>query len=151
MRDQGEMQVQDAMSSDVLTVEPDQSMQEAARRMAERNVGSAAVVDLRRPWPGIVTERDVLDAIADGTDPKAEPVSAHETVKVVIASPEWPLERAAETMIRGHFRHLMVVEGRRPVGMLSMRDIVRLWVKSGRHPDASTSDAPSRAEPGRPS
>ena len=129
------MQVQDAMSSDLLTVEPDQTMQEAARRMAERNVGSAAVVDLKRPWPGIVTERDVLHAIADGRTQGRAGVRPR-TAKVVIAAPEWPLERAAETMIRGHFRHLMVVEGRRPVGMLSMRDIVRLWVQSGRHPDA---------------
>ena len=97
--------------------------------MRERNVGSAVVVDPGRPWPGIVTERDLLHAIAEGKDAKLERVAAHETEKVVFAAPEWPLERAAETMIRGRFRHLVVVEGRRPIGMLSMRDVVRCWAQ----------------------
>jgi signal-transduction protein with cAMP-binding, CBS, and nucleotidyltransferase domain len=126
-----DMQVRDAMSPDWVAVEPSESLHEAARRMVERKVGSAVVAELSRPWPGIVTERDVLHAIAAGKDAKAEQVAAHETTKVVFAAPDWPLDRAAETMIEGCFRHLVVVEGRRPVGMLSMRDIVRCWVENG--------------------
>jgi len=56
-------------------------------------------------------------------------VAAHETPKLVIAAPDWPLERAAATMIRGHFRDLIVVEGRQPVGVISMRDILRCWAE----------------------
>jgi signal-transduction protein with cAMP-binding, CBS, and nucleotidyltransferase domain len=123
--------VRDAMSPDVLTIHPGETMQEAARQMTERNVGSAVVVDPRRPWPGIVTERDLLQAIADGKHPEREPVAANETRGVVFAAPGRPPGRAAATMIGGHFRHLVVVEGRRAVGMLSMRDIVRSWVRGG--------------------
>jgi CBS domain-containing protein len=126
-----DMRVRDAMSPDLLTVEPGKSLEEAAGRMAERKVGSAVVAEFTRPWPGILTERDVLHAIAAGKDAKLERVAAHETAKVVFAAPDWPLDRAAETMIEGGFRHLVVVEGRRPVGMLSMRDIVRCWVENG--------------------
>ena len=119
------------MSPDVLTIHPDETMQEAARQMAERKAGSAVVVDPRRPWPGIVTERDLLQAIADGKHPESELVGEHETKSIVFAAPGWPLGRAAATMIRGRFRHLVVVDGRRPIGMLSMHDIVRSWVRGG--------------------
>jgi CBS domain-containing protein len=129
VKDRGDIRVRDAMSTDLLTVEPGQTLGEAARRMEERRVGSAAVVDPGRPWPGIITERDLLHVVAQGKDPKVETVAAHETSKVVIAGPDWPLERAAATMIRGHFRHLIVVEGRQPAGVISMRDIVRCWAE----------------------
>lgn len=140
-REDRDMRIREAMTPDVLTVEPGQTLQEAARRMAERSMGSAVVVDPGRPWPGIVTERDLLHAIAKGKDPKLERVAAHETTMVVYAAPDWPLARAAETMIRGHFRHLIVVEGRRPIGMLSMRDIVRFRVERAQ---AGTATRPGR-------
>jgi signal-transduction protein with cAMP-binding, CBS, and nucleotidyltransferase domain len=140
-----DMRVRDALSSDLLAVEPGESLHEAARRMAEREVGSAVVAELTRPWPGILTERDILHAIAAGKDPKLERVAAHETAKVVFAVPDWPLDRAAETMIEGGFRHLVVVEGRRPVGILSMRDIVRCWVENGAAPVSELSGTASEA------
>jgi CBS domain-containing protein len=119
------------MSSVVLTIGPSHTLAESARLMADRNVGAAVVVDPDSPGPGIVTERDVLRAIAAGQDPSAELVQDHLTDELICASPEWSLEQAAETMIEHGFRHLLVVNGPDLLGVLSMRDIVRCWVGAG--------------------
>ena len=125
------MQVRDGMSSVVLTIGPNHSLREAARLMADRNVGAAVVVDPESPGPGILTERDILRSIASGDDPAVEYVRDHLTDELISASPEWSLEQAAETMIENGFRHLLVVNGGELCGVLSMRDIVRCWVSTG--------------------
>jgi len=125
------IQVRDGMSSVVLTVGPSHTLSESARLMAERNVGAAVVVDPDSPGPGIVTERDILRAIAAGQDPAVELVRDHLTDELISASPEWSLEQAAETMIEHGFRHLLIVNGADLLGVLSMRDIVRCWVGTG--------------------
>ena len=79
--------------------------------MAERSVGAAVVIDPEQPGPGILTERDVLQAIADGQDPDNEQVADHLSSELTFAAPDWSLERAAEAMVRGGFRHLVVVDG----------------------------------------
>jgi CBS domain-containing protein len=121
------MQVREGMTSVVLTVGPGHSLREAACRMAERKVGAAVVVDPDGQGPGIVTERDVLLSLGSGQDPDAEKVCDHLTTELVAAEPAWSLERAAREMIKGGFRHLVVIEAGEPVGILSMRDIVRCW------------------------
>ena len=125
------MQVRDGMSSVVLTIGPSHSLREAARLMADRNIGAAVVVDPESPGPGIVTERDILRALATGEDPNTELVRDHLTDDLISASPEWSLEQAAETMCQHGFRHLLVVDGGGLRGVLSMRDIVRCWVTTG--------------------
>jgi CBS domain-containing protein len=125
------MQVRDGMSNVVLTIGPSHTLQEAARLMADRNVGAAVVVDPESPGPGIVTERDILRAIAAGEDPGTELVRDHLTDELISASPEWSLEQAADTMVQHGFRHLLVVNGSELCGVLSMRDIVRCWVTTG--------------------
>ena len=132
------MQVRDGMSSVVLTVNPGHSLREAAGAMAERRVGAAVVMDLEQPGPGILTERDILQAIGSGQDPDRERVSDHLSSKLTFAAPDWSLEAAAEAMVRGGFRHLVVVDGGTMTGILSMRDIVRCWVSDG-----ATSELPS--------
>jgi CBS domain-containing protein len=121
------MQVKDGMSSLVVTVGPGHTLREAARLMAERKVGAAVVVDPDSPGPGIITERDILLAVAGEQDPGSELVSDHLTNNLIVAAPDWSLERAAEAMIEGGFRHLLVVDGADLSGVLSMRDIVRCW------------------------
>ena len=125
------MQVRDGMSSVVLTVGPSHSLQEAARLMAQRNVGAAVVVDPESPGLGIVTERDILRSVAEGQDLRAELVADHLTGELISASPDWSMEQAAETMCQHGFRHLLVVDGGGLRGVLSMRDIVRCWVTTG--------------------
>ena len=120
------MQVRDGMSSSVLTIGPDHTLREAARRMAARHVGAAVVLDADSGI-GILTERDVLVSIGEGQNPDTERVADHLTGDLVFAAPDWSLEAAAEAMVRGGFRHLVVLDGGEVVGMLSVRDIVRCW------------------------
>ena len=125
------MQVRSGMSTTVLTVSPGVTLHDAAAAMAERKVGAAVVIDPEQPGPGIITERDVLQSIGTGQDPYKERVRDHLSAELTFASPDWSLERAAEAMVRGGFRHLVVVDGGEMVGVLSMRDIVRCWVADG--------------------
>jgi len=125
------MQVRTGMSSMVVTVSPGITLHGAARAMSERKVGAAVVIDPEQPGPGIITERDVLQSVGSGQDPNTELVRDHLSPNITFAAPDWSLERAAEAMVAGGFRHLVVVDGGELVGVLSMRDIVRCWVKDG--------------------
>ena len=89
------------------------------------------MIDDEAPTPGIVTERDLLLSIGAGEDPDAEPVAGHMTESVITAAPDWSLEHAAAEMSRRGVRHLVVFEGGEVVGILSMRDIVRVWTSEG--------------------
>jgi CBS domain-containing protein len=141
------MQVREGMSSVVLTVGPGHTLREAAAQMCARNVGAAIVLDPDLPGPGVITERDILRAVGAGQDPDKELVADHLTHDPIFAQPDWSLERAAQTMVRGRFRHLVVVDGSELVGVLSMRDIVRCWTTDGATSEvpADTQGAPAAA------
>ena len=125
------MEVRKGMSGVVLTLGRGHTLREAARRMSERNVGAAVVIDEEEPGPGIVSERDILISLGRGEDPDAERIGDHMTDSMITASPDWSLERAAVEMSKRHIRHLVVVDGPEIVGVLSMRDIVRCWTAEG--------------------
>jgi CBS domain-containing protein len=132
------MRVREGMSEVVLTVGPGHTLREAAAAMSRRHVGAAVVVDPEEPGPGVITERDILHSMAAGEDPDSERVADHLTSKLTFAAPDWSLEQAAAAMVRGGFRHLVVVEGGELVGMLSMRDIVRCWTEDGATSEVSS-------------
>jgi CBS domain-containing protein len=134
------MQVRDGMSTMVLTVGPQHTLRQVAQHMADRRVGAAVVLDPDGPGHGIITERDILCSIAAGEDPDTETVADHLTAEIVFAAPDWSLERAAEAMVRGGFRHLIVTEDGDIAGILSVRDIVRVWTGDG-----ASCDVPSAA------
>jgi CBS domain-containing protein len=119
------------MTKVVLSVGPAHSLREAARLMSAQRVGAAVVVDQEHPGIGILTERDILDSVGAGQDPDSELVGNHRTTDVVFASPGWTLEDAAAAMSKGNFRHLIVIEDGEVTGLLSMRDIVRCWSRTG--------------------
>ena len=125
------MQVREGMSNIVLTLGPEHTLREASARMAERRVGAAVVVDPDGPGVGILTERDILLSLAADEDVDAERVGDHLTSELVYAAPDWSLEEASVAMVRGGFRHLVVVEQGDVVGIVSMRDIVRCWTEDG--------------------
>jgi len=125
------MQVSQGMSEVVLTVGPSHSLRDAARMMVERKTGSALVIDEEYPTPRIVTERDILIAVGEGQDPDSEKVADHMSDNVIAAAPDWSLERAASEMSRRGIRHLVIYDESELVGMLSMRDIVRVWTTEG--------------------
>jgi len=125
------MRVSVGMSEVVLRVGPGHTLREAAARMTEHGIGAAIVEDEEWPVPRILTERDILRAIGTGKDPDTEKVADHMSEKVITASPEWSMERAAMEMSRRGIRHLAVYRDGELVGVLSMRDIMRVWTSEG--------------------
>ncbi|HWB69612.1 MAG TPA: CBS domain-containing protein [Solirubrobacterales bacterium] len=125
------MQVREGMSEVVLSVGPAHTLREAAAMMAGKGIGAALVTDTEAPVPRIVTERDILLSLGAGEDPDVERVADHMSDSVIAASPDWSLERAAAEMSRRGVRHLIVFEDAQLVGVLSMRDIVRVWTSDG--------------------
>jgi CBS domain-containing protein len=125
------MDVRDGMTEVVVTIGPGHTLREAATAMVGRQVGAAVVLDPDGQGPGVITERDILGAVGAGQDLDTERVAEHLTSKLTFASPDWSLEQAAAAMVRGRFRHLVVVDGGELVGILSMRDIVRVWTGDG--------------------
>src|SRR5438270_6749922 len=112
------MQVRDGMSKMVLSLGPGHTLRDTARMMRERRVGAAVVMDPDGAGPGIITERDILNSVGAGENPDDELVSNHLTTELVFAAPHWSLEEAAVAMVRGGFRHLVVIEHADIVGIL---------------------------------
>ena len=111
------------MSGDLLVVQPAATLADAARQMHERRVGAVVVLDGDR-LVGILTERDVLRAVAtDMIDGAVRDSMTHapDTVEA-----EDTTGHAAALMIHGGFRHLPVVDGDAVVGIISIRDLMRL-------------------------
>lgn len=119
--------VSDAMTTDVVTIGPAHSLRTASQVMTERKIGSVIVHDTEAGAPGILTERDIVSAVASGTDLDTSNAADHLTTDSAYGSPAWSLPEATEAMKRGGFRHLVVVEGSEVLGIISMRDIVRAW------------------------
>lgn len=106
----------------VVAVGPGHTLADAARRMTEERVGSAVVTS---DAPGIITERDLLRAIAEGADFSTTTVADYMTANAITASESWDVIHAARRMQEGGFRHLIVLDdGGRVTGMLSLRDLV---------------------------
>ena len=125
------MQVRDGMSEVSVTVGPTHTLREAAAKMVQKETGAALVSDADAPTPGIVTERDLLNSVGSGEDPDVERVGDHMSERVIVAAPDWSLERAAAEMSRRGVRHLVVSDHAEVIGMLSMRDIVSVWTSVG--------------------
>lgn len=116
--------VSEHMSGNLLTVEPDVGLGEAARRMVERGVGAVLILDGER-LTGILTERDMLRAVASGFSEGAR-VADWMTRHPETIEPSDSTAHAGALMIHGGFRHLPVVESGRVVGILSIRDLMRV-------------------------
>jgi CBS domain-containing protein len=112
------------MSRGLLAVEPGLPLTEVAQRMVSRDVGAVLVME-DEELVGILTERDVLRAVAGGLSEETV-VADWMTRDPETMEPEEPIRQAAVLMIHGGFRHLPIVEEARVVGMLSIRDLMRV-------------------------
>ena len=126
------MQVRNLMKSPVVSIGPDQSMRAAAQVMQEHGIGSL-VVEQGGHVVGIVTERDVMHAAARFGDVGQTRVGEHMTAPVVTASPNWEVSVAAAEMHDRNIRHLVVVEENRPVGVVSVRDVMSVFLPERVH------------------
>jgi sulfide:quinone oxidoreductase len=123
--------VGDLMSAEALVVAPEDTLGEVAERMRDRDVGSALVAEHGR-LVGILTSRDMLDALAGRVHSSEARVRQWMTTEPITASAETRLHVAAMLMSEHHIHHLPVVEGERPVGMVGMREVLRARSQLGR-------------------
>jgi CBS domain-containing protein len=122
------MEIRDLVVRDLVTVGPAHTLAQAAKLMSAKRVGSAIV--LTDDAPGILSERDVLRAVADGADPTVATVGDYMTWNAIVATSAWDTLEAARTMLEHGFRHLVVIDigadgaSTREVGILSIRDLM---------------------------
>ena len=112
---------------EVVTIGPERSLSEAAKVLSERRIGALLVIDGKRPVSGIISERDIVRAIAvHGPQALDEPVSRFMTEKVLTCTGETSINDVMELMTQQKFRHVPVVEGGRLLGIISIGDVVKL-------------------------
>jgi CBS domain-containing protein len=116
--------VRDIMTKELITVEPSATVAETATVMGEHHVGSALVLE-EESLAGIFTERDIVRALSQDFDAARHSISHYMTRTPTTVSPDATLQEALNLMLSGGFRHLPVVDGGHPIGILSMRDISR--------------------------
>ena len=116
--------VSEHMTASLLTVAADATLGEAAAAMATRGVGAVVVLEGERV-AAILTERDVMKAVAAGNDGSA-PVKEWMTAHPDTIEPSDTTDHAASLMIHGGFRHLPVLDGGRVAGIISIRDLMRV-------------------------
>ena len=110
----------------IVTIEANRTLSEAARLLSDHRIGAVLVSDAFRPVLGILSERDIVRAIAArGAAALEEPVSRSMTEKVETCTGESAIHEVMEMMTVGKFRHVPVVEGGRLVGIVSIGDIVK--------------------------
>jgi len=119
------------MSRDVIAVAPEDTLGEAAERMAGNDVGSAVVLEHGR-LIGILTERDVLRAVAGRVHSSEARVREWMTGDPITARTDTTAAEALNTMMERGFRHLPVVEGGRTIGVVSIRDVLAAGVPAPR-------------------
>jgi CBS domain-containing protein len=114
---------------EVFTIAPDLTLAEAARTLSERRIGALVVSDAGSPVLGILSERDIVRALAvKGPSALEEPVSGYMTGQVVTCTSHTAINDLMETMTRGKFRHVPIVENGRLIGLVSIGDIVKFRV-----------------------
>jgi CBS domain-containing protein len=112
------------MTGPVVAVAPEDTLGEAAERMADEGVGSAVVLDSGR-LIGILTERDLLKAVAGRVHTSEARVREWMTGDPITATEGTSIDEAMRTMLEHGFRHLPVVEGGRTIGVVSLRECMR--------------------------
>ena len=117
------MKVSDVAHHELFTAQAEETLDEAADRMSWHQVGALPVFEGQR-LVGIITERDLTAAVAEGVDPARTPVADYMTAAPEVLQPDSELADAAHTMVQLGVRHLPVMQGGRLVGVLSMRDVL---------------------------
>jgi CBS domain-containing protein len=117
------MKVRDIMTKEVTIVSAAQSIADVAHTMRQLDIGSLPVVQ-NGQLIGIITDRDItIRVVADGLDPHMETAERHMSRDPIVASPDWPVEQAAQLMAREQIRRLPVAENGRLVGYMALGDL----------------------------
>jgi CBS domain-containing protein len=111
--------------STVVTITPDQTIRDAVKLLVEKRIGAVVVVDAAGRPIGIVSERDIVNAVARHEAQFGESVQTIMTADVIIARPGDDLKAVSQTMTVNRFRHLPVMEQGELVGIISIGDVVK--------------------------
>lgn len=119
-------------SAGLVSIEAGATVAEAVDLMVERDVGAVLVMSEDALFAGIFTERDLLVRVARlRRDPAATPLSLVMTRDVKFVTPDTPVEAALSLMHVNHYRHLLVIDGPRVHGLVSMRDLAYELIRRG--------------------
>jgi len=122
------MEVRNLVGDETVWIEPTNTMREATYLMASHDIG-ALPVEIDGDLVGILTERDVLNACAEGADFASSPVRTWMTPDPDTLEPDTSAEEAATWMLAAGYRHLPVLDGARVIGVVSIKDV--LWALTG--------------------
>jgi CBS domain-containing protein len=112
--------------SSVATVQPERTLDDAIHLLAEKSIGALVVTDEARTLVGVISERDILRALAQqGTAALDAPVSSHMTREVATCRRETTNDEIMRLMTDGRFRHMPVCENGKLVGIVSIGDVVK--------------------------
>jgi CBS domain-containing protein len=128
------MKISEIMTQAAVTDSSEDTLKEACDKMRQSQTSSILIMDGER-MIGIVTERDVVKAVAQGLDPKETRVKDLMTTDIVTIGPMTRLKEAAELMATKWIRHLPIVEGSKVVGMISQRDLTGVLAKALNEPE----------------
>jgi CBS domain-containing protein len=130
-----------AKGGEVVTIEPNVSLDTAAKRLAERKIGALVVVGAEHRVIGILSERDIVQELAArGAAALERPLSEVMTRKVMTCSQSDTISSVMERMTEGKFRHLPVVEQSRLIGIVSIGDIVKHRLQEMEHEQSALRD-----------
>lgn len=119
-------QILDHKGREVVTVTPTMGTEEASRFLADNNIGAVVVLDAKGKIAGILSERDIVRAVAaKGANALKSPISAIMTKKVTTCGESHSIHQVMEMMTDGRFRHLPVEHGGKLGGIISIGDVVR--------------------------
>lgn len=113
-------------SLNVITVRPDQSLKDAIDLLVEHDIGALIVVNELGQPVGIISERDIIREAARTETVLAQTVARVMTEDLIVASPQDDLGAVLQTMIARHFRHLPIVDQERLIGVISIRDVLKV-------------------------
>jgi CBS domain-containing protein len=118
-----------AKGGEVVTTQPHRTLTEVIELLASRGIGAVVVADAARKVLGIISERDIVRAVAaGGAAALGEPASRHMTAKVFTVTESTPIDRVMETMTAGRFRHVPVLDDDKLIGLVSIGDVVKYRV-----------------------
>jgi CBS domain-containing protein len=130
-----------AKGRDLVTIEPSSSLADAAKLLAEKRIGAVLILGADRRIVGILSERDIVRAIAErGADVLGEPVSVAMTRKVSTCNEAELVSNVSERMTAGKFRHMPVIDQGQPVGMISIGDVVKYRLQAMERDSAAMRD-----------
>lgn len=120
------MSVNEIMSKDVISIDGEKTVKDAARLMRDKGIGALVVLEKKKPV-GIITEKDLASRVLAEGKPPTTPVKSIATKKIISIAPDAKIRRAVELMNENRIRRLVVMKNDDAVGIITLRDVIKNW------------------------